>query len=114
MTALVNWRRLHNSTTSLSVCLSVRMKQLENQWLSSTKMCRNIPISVSIKKIKDNLPEDLCAYSEYNLRGGGMFRTEVEGETKHPFYAQHTSLQKSTIFWDITPCSPLKFNRRFG
>jgi hypothetical protein len=21
---------------------------------------------------------------------------------------------KSTIFWDITPCSPLKVNRRFG
>jgi hypothetical protein len=21
---------------------------------------------------------------------------------------------KSTIFWDITPCSPFKFNRRFG
>jgi hypothetical protein len=21
---------------------------------------------------------------------------------------------KSSIFWDITPCSPLKFNRRFG
>jgi hypothetical protein len=23
-------------------------------------------------------------------------------------------VMKSTIFWDITPCSPLKFNRRFG
>jgi hypothetical protein len=21
---------------------------------------------------------------------------------------------KSSIFWDITPCSPLKVNRRFG
>jgi hypothetical protein len=21
---------------------------------------------------------------------------------------------KATIFWDITPCSPLKVNRRFG
>jgi hypothetical protein len=21
---------------------------------------------------------------------------------------------KSTVFWDITPCSPLKVNRRFG
>jgi hypothetical protein len=21
---------------------------------------------------------------------------------------------KSSIFWDITPCSPLRFNRRFG
>jgi hypothetical protein len=21
---------------------------------------------------------------------------------------------KSTIFWDMTPCSPLSFNRRFG
>jgi hypothetical protein len=23
-------------------------------------------------------------------------------------------VMKSTIFWDITPCSPLKVNRRFG
>jgi hypothetical protein len=23
-------------------------------------------------------------------------------------------VMKSTIFWDITPCSPLKINRRFG
>jgi hypothetical protein len=23
-------------------------------------------------------------------------------------------IMKSTIFWDITPCSPLKVNRRFG
>jgi hypothetical protein len=23
-------------------------------------------------------------------------------------------VMESTIFWDITPCSPLKFNRRFG
>jgi hypothetical protein len=23
-------------------------------------------------------------------------------------------VMNSTIFWDITPCSPLKFNRRFG
>jgi hypothetical protein len=25
-----------------------------------------------------------------------------------------TMVMKSTIFWDITPCSPLKVNRRFG
>jgi hypothetical protein len=24
------------------------------------------------------------------------------------------TLLKSTIFWDITPCSPLSVNRRFG
>jgi hypothetical protein len=24
------------------------------------------------------------------------------------------SIKKSTIFWDITPCSPLKVNRHFG
>jgi hypothetical protein len=23
-------------------------------------------------------------------------------------------VMKSIIFWDITPCSPLSFNRRFG
>jgi hypothetical protein len=23
-------------------------------------------------------------------------------------------VMKSTVFWDITPCSPLKANRRFG
>jgi hypothetical protein len=23
-------------------------------------------------------------------------------------------VKKSTIFWDITPCSPLRVNRRFG
>jgi hypothetical protein len=23
-------------------------------------------------------------------------------------------VMKITVFWDITPCSPLKFNRRFG
>jgi hypothetical protein len=23
-------------------------------------------------------------------------------------------VMKSTIFWDITPCSPLSVNRRFG
>jgi hypothetical protein len=23
-------------------------------------------------------------------------------------------VMKSTIFWDITPCNPLKVNRRFG
>jgi hypothetical protein len=23
-------------------------------------------------------------------------------------------IMKSAIFWDITPCSPLKLNRRFG
>jgi hypothetical protein len=27
---------------------------------------------------------------------------------------EHTLKLKNTIFWDITPCSPLKVNRRFG
>jgi hypothetical protein len=25
-----------------------------------------------------------------------------------------TEVMKSSLFWDITPCSPLKVNRRFG
>jgi hypothetical protein len=27
---------------------------------------------------------------------------------------QDVQYMKSSIFWDITPCSPLKVNRRFG
>jgi hypothetical protein len=30
------------------------------------------------------------------------------------FYVLIAVVMKSTIFWDITPCSPLKVNRRFG
>jgi hypothetical protein len=32
--------------------------------------------------------------------------SNYEGETDHSV--------KSSIFWDTTPCSPLKFNQRFG
>jgi hypothetical protein len=27
---------------------------------------------------------------------------------------KQASIKKTTIFWDITPCSPLRVNRRFG
>jgi hypothetical protein len=30
------------------------------------------------------------------------------------FEALTAVVMKSPIFWDITPCSPLKVNRRFG
>jgi hypothetical protein len=30
------------------------------------------------------------------------------------YYQYNLLIKKSTIFWDITPCSPLKVNRRFG
>jgi hypothetical protein len=43
------------------------------------------------------------------------------GHDRFPIYYSLTLSQrqqlmalKSTIFWDITPCSPLKVNRRFG
>jgi hypothetical protein len=28
--------------------------------------------------------------------------------------SEHWDDKKSTVFWDMTPCSPLKVNRRFG
>jgi hypothetical protein len=31
-----------------------------------------------------------------------------------PTFMKSITRLKSTIFWDITPCSPLKVNRRFG
>jgi hypothetical protein len=30
------------------------------------------------------------------------------------FFFLQTSMLKSSVFWDTTPCSPLKLNRRFG
>jgi hypothetical protein len=30
------------------------------------------------------------------------------------FYVLRAAVMKSSIFWDIIPCSPLKINRRFG
>jgi hypothetical protein len=32
----------------------------------------------------------------------------------HKTVTRHKTFLKSTIFWDITPCSPLKINRHFG
>jgi hypothetical protein len=42
-----------------------------------------------------------------------FFRKEL-ARTVVGFEVLTAVVKKSTIFWDITPCSPLKFNRRFG
>jgi hypothetical protein len=36
------------------------------------------------------------------------------GSNRSGFEVLTAVIMKSTIFWDMTPCSPLKFNRRFG
>jgi hypothetical protein len=45
-------------------------------------------------------------------------RTVHTDNTKRPrlggFESLTTLVTKSSVFWDITPCSPLKINRRFG
>jgi hypothetical protein len=41
-----------------------------------------------------------------------------KGDKKYKHFVEFEVLtavvMKSTIFWDITPCSPLRVNRRFG
>jgi hypothetical protein len=38
----------------------------------------------------------------------------VQTTTNVGFEVLTAVVMKSKIFWDITPCSPLKFNRHFG
>jgi hypothetical protein len=43
--------------------------------------------------------------------------SEVEGLKRIPhvgFEVLTAVFMKSSIYWDITPCTPLKVNRRFG
>jgi hypothetical protein len=39
---------------------------------------------------------------------------QAEPEINAALYHATLNILKSAIFWDITPCSPLKVNRRFG
>jgi hypothetical protein len=48
--------------------------------------------------------------------GTGLLRNYVtwKGNSHVGFQVPTEVVMKSTIFWDITPCSQLKVNRRFG
>jgi hypothetical protein len=50
-------------------------------------------------------------YIQYSLSVTSCFETVKQNIG---FEVLTTVVMKSTIFWDITPCSPLKVNRRFG
>jgi hypothetical protein len=52
-------------------------------------------------------------YKRYSNNRNPSFRSRLV--TKNMFIEVLTAVvMKSTIFWDITPCSPLSVNRRFG
>jgi hypothetical protein len=44
----------------------------------------------------------------------GVLQDNTNTSTSVGFEVLTAMVMKSTIFWDITPCSPLNVNRRFG
>jgi hypothetical protein len=40
--------------------------------------------------------------------------TRIPVENCHPTWGSHSGGMKNSAFWDITQCSPLKVDRRFG
>jgi hypothetical protein len=65
-----------------------------------------------------------CSPLSVNRRFGGTYRLHLYGRklSKKPAWKQlarmfeelQVSINKSTVFWDLTRCSPLSVNRRFG
>jgi hypothetical protein len=55
-----------------------------------------------------------CIHSPIRLYGAVLNCAQGQDLICVGFEVLTAVAMKSTIFWDITPCSPLKVNRRFG
>jgi hypothetical protein len=57
-------------------------------------------------------------FTEYRIakfgRGGDIVTTAMDMKKIVGFEVLTAVVRKSIIFWDITPCSPLKVNRYIG
>jgi hypothetical protein len=98
------------------ICFTVRRepKIVENRWSRKWQHSKITHTKTSVKNDPVAHPASL------SMGTGGFFfgvkRPGREADNSSPLWFEVLTavIMKSTIFWDITPCSPLKVNRCLG